>query len=594
MARYTDSRIYKVYRSSVLEANEEKGVTRDQLVRLQSLKSQLGKRVPLFDTYINKVPVIFTFDMPTMAVDNFNNLYINPQFFDSLSDDGVIAVLAHEMYHIFYEHPAEGKRRGLDGQLHNFATDYVINRELHKDGMDITRILKNSGDKFNAVTPLYANAKYYIKVGDETIDVTNLSALSIYVALVDEARKQKITLDQLKNEIEKNHGKSGDPQSEESNNYQPAPVNKHVYTVGDIVIDISSKVKGKVVSASEPDSNGDQILDIEWELNETYRYIKETLQKGVSSKGVTLFKPNQPQQQQKNNQQSNQDKQQQSNQDKQQSNQDKQQSNQGEQQQDKQQQSNQGEQTPQQGDVKQDQKRTEKVSWSEKRNDLEKHQRTREQVQRSKKKPGSFNVTGEEYINWGDELKDILIKSVDTTSTIMPDWRSEGIGRYMRGRREVKQKVTVTVMVDTSGSVSKKMYGIFMNEIISIMGQIKGDSELNLILWHTHVYSTSDEFHIDPSDVNKIKNAPFDSGGTEFHSAVDFYDDNKADLDETNIIIVFTDGDFFSSRDKNPNLLDVIPDNVKIVFALFQPSTRNVIDKYKHPNISVIETNIRG
>jgi predicted metal-dependent peptidase len=176
----------------------------------------------------------------------------------------------------------------------------------------------------------------------------------------------------------------------------------------------------------------------------------------------------------------------------------------------------------------------------------------------------------------------------------MPDWRSEGIGRYMRGRKEIKQKVVVTVMVDTSGSVSKKMYTLFMNEIISIMGQIKGDSELNLILWHSNVYSTSDEFHIDPSDVNKIKSAPFQNGGTMFYSAVDFYDQNKADLDETNILIVFTDGQFFVPRDMDPNLLSVIPDNVKIVFALFQPSMREYIDKYKHPNISVIETNIHG
>ena len=147
-------------------------------------------------------------------------------------------------------------------------------------------------------------------------------------------------------------------------------------------------------------------------------------------------------------------------------------------------------------------------------------------------------------------------------------------------------------MVDTSGSVSKSMYTTFMNEIISMMGQIRGDSELNLIMWHDYVYSTPEQFHIDPSNIDKIKNAPFETRGTNFSSAIKFYNDHTVDLDETNIIIVFTDGDFFNDADKNPNLLQSIPDNVKIVFVLFQPSTRAVIDTYKHSNISVIETNI--
>ena len=108
------------------------------------------------------------------------------------------------------------------------------------------------------------------------------------------------------------------------------------------------------------------------------------------------------------------------------------------------------------------------------------------------------------------------------------------------------------------------------------------------------MYSTSDEFHIQPDDVNKIKNVPFENGGTTFSSAVEFYDRNRAELDDTNILIVFTDGDFFDKKDLQPDLLQVIPDSVKIVFVLFQPNVRQHVDKYTHSNISVIDTNIRG
>ena len=155
MVRYTDSKIYNIYTGIVLEGNDQKGVTREQLIRLQKLKSELGRRVPLFDTYIKKVPVIFTYDFDTMAVDDYDNLYINPDFFDKLSDDGVVSVLAHEMYHIFYGHASDAKRANRDNRIDNFATDYVINRELHKDGMNITNILKVQKEIFHAVTPLF-------------------------------------------------------------------------------------------------------------------------------------------------------------------------------------------------------------------------------------------------------------------------------------------------------------------------------------------------------------------------------------------------------------------------------------------------------
>ena len=86
------------------DSNKGKTISVEQLDRLESLKVRLGKRVPLFDPFISKVPVLFTYEIPTMAVDHNNNLYINPQFFDDLSDEGVVAVLAHELGHFKHKH----------------------------------------------------------------------------------------------------------------------------------------------------------------------------------------------------------------------------------------------------------------------------------------------------------------------------------------------------------------------------------------------------------------------------------------------------------------------------------------------------------
>ncbi len=73
----------------------------------------------------------------TAAVDMYGNLYYNPDFIDSLSDEEIKGVLAHEVMHCALEHLQRGK--GKNHQLFNISSDTVINAILKEDGLTIPK-----------------------------------------------------------------------------------------------------------------------------------------------------------------------------------------------------------------------------------------------------------------------------------------------------------------------------------------------------------------------------------------------------------------------------------------------------------------------
>ena len=63
----------------------------------------------------------------TAAVDG-RNLYYNTQFFNAMDNKEVEFVLAHEIYHMVYDHL--GRRDNRNPMLYNIAADYIVNNEL--------------------------------------------------------------------------------------------------------------------------------------------------------------------------------------------------------------------------------------------------------------------------------------------------------------------------------------------------------------------------------------------------------------------------------------------------------------------------------
>ena len=122
---------------------------------------------------VMELKMVPTFDVDTMAVNAFGNLYINPDFVvNTLSDDGVVAVLAHEAGHVqFLSFFRMGNR---DIRLWNVATDYVINKWLLKDGF----VLPDSDD-FRPLLPRLEDNRWIIPKYDN-LDITNMKAERLY------------------------------------------------------------------------------------------------------------------------------------------------------------------------------------------------------------------------------------------------------------------------------------------------------------------------------------------------------------------------------------------------------------------------------
>jgi predicted metal-dependent peptidase len=104
--------------------------------------------------------------IPTFAVNKYGNLFFNPEFADTLSDDQLIYVLAHEAMHI-----AKGDffRRGdRDPLVWNVVSDCVINDILNQEGLSqltIGYIPDRSGN---------------IKINDKTYNVRDKSTEEFY------------------------------------------------------------------------------------------------------------------------------------------------------------------------------------------------------------------------------------------------------------------------------------------------------------------------------------------------------------------------------------------------------------------------------
>lgn len=98
----------------------------------QRAKAALIHIMPFFNAFIGKLKHIYTFRIPTQAVDGVN-LYINPQFTYNLDLTGKVFVMAHEIMHCVLNHLRRGA--GHDPRKSNIAADYECNITLADMGL---------------------------------------------------------------------------------------------------------------------------------------------------------------------------------------------------------------------------------------------------------------------------------------------------------------------------------------------------------------------------------------------------------------------------------------------------------------------------
>lgn len=89
---------------------------------------------PIFKILINNIHFIENNSMET-ACTNGNTIYYNSSFFQTLSKDEQVFIIAHELMHITLKHLSRLKERNIE--IWNYATDAVNNQILKKNGLPL-------------------------------------------------------------------------------------------------------------------------------------------------------------------------------------------------------------------------------------------------------------------------------------------------------------------------------------------------------------------------------------------------------------------------------------------------------------------------
>ena len=133
---------------------------------IYDVKRKMLAKYPRFGSEIAVANIEFRENLPyhTAATDG-KNVYVDPNYFESLSENERIFTIAHEIMHIKFMHmfrlkDKDGKKR--DPDLWNIATDATINANLERDGFTIKEGYVNMPEALN-----YSAEELYQKLLEE-------------------------------------------------------------------------------------------------------------------------------------------------------------------------------------------------------------------------------------------------------------------------------------------------------------------------------------------------------------------------------------------------------------------------------------------
>lgn len=108
---------------------------------ITNTKKLILARYPRFGTEIAKARIEYRKDLKyhTAATDG-KNVYVDPDYFASLTEEEREFLVAHEIMHMKYEHMYRMKTKEAEirnPEIWNEATDAIINANLERDGFVI-------------------------------------------------------------------------------------------------------------------------------------------------------------------------------------------------------------------------------------------------------------------------------------------------------------------------------------------------------------------------------------------------------------------------------------------------------------------------
>ena len=114
--------------------------------RINLTKQVMSKNSSTAGIYavLNMLTIVPSFYIETMGVDGVR-FFINPAFANSLSDTKFVGILAHEAFHIIYQHISRAESYGMENDPANMAGDYEINYALEHLNKDFKGVFSEPG-----------------------------------------------------------------------------------------------------------------------------------------------------------------------------------------------------------------------------------------------------------------------------------------------------------------------------------------------------------------------------------------------------------------------------------------------------------------
>jgi hypothetical protein len=206
----------------ILESQESDPTIKRVKIKVDYAIAKLGGQYKFFAELLYKLRIIYTYNLErkTAAVDG-TNMFIDPNFFDSLTERQIMFVVAHEVMHCALFHFA--RMQGRDGFRWNVAGDYEINLLLSYDNILSYDEIKN--DIGGCINKDYANRN-----AEQLYDDSDLI---------------------MPNEQPEEGGEEGEPGEEGGDGPEGPegkPKKKAVLKPGDIIYDTANDMFGKVNS----------------------------------------------------------------------------------------------------------------------------------------------------------------------------------------------------------------------------------------------------------------------------------------------------------------------------------------------------------
>lgn len=118
---------------------------------LEKAKVNLVLENPFFATLLLEARIVITEEIPTMAVDGGETIYVNPKFLSALRVKEIEGCLAHEVLHLALRHFA--REEGRERKKWNIATDLAINSFLISMKFTLPK---------NVILPDHFNFEWYL------------------------------------------------------------------------------------------------------------------------------------------------------------------------------------------------------------------------------------------------------------------------------------------------------------------------------------------------------------------------------------------------------------------------------------------------